>query len=108
MCRGSRHISIDRIHSGSILLTITAVALPLQNVPARRAHLNFAPKGVQNITRGFAADITAPRARYNFSPQAKNITEIRRLATVFHCGVYAEKKIAPPFGEAKFCNIKNY
>ena len=75
VCRGSRHIPIDRTHSGSILLTITAVALPLQNVPARRAHLNFAPKGVQNITRGFAADITAPRARYNFSPQAKNITD---------------------------------
>ncbi len=75
VCRGSRHISINRTHSGSILLTITAVALPLQNVPARRAHLNFAPKGVQNITRGFAADITAPRARYNFSPQAKNITD---------------------------------
>ena len=61
-----------------------SAAPPLQNVPARRAHLNFAPKGVQNITRGFAADITAPRARYNFSPQAKNITEIRRLAAVFH------------------------
>ena len=75
VCHGSRHISMDRTHSGSILLTITAVALPLQNVPARRAHLNFAPKGVQNITRGFAADITAPRARYNFSPQAKNITD---------------------------------
>ena len=91
VCRGSRHISINRTHLGSILLTITAVALPLQNVPARWAHLNFAPKGVQNITRGFAADITAPRARYNFSPQAKNITEILRLAAVFHCGAAARR-----------------
>ena len=69
------------LHRGAkIRAQYASAAPPLQNVPARRAHLNFAPKGVQNITRGFAADITAQRARYNFSPQAKNITEIRRLA----------------------------
>ena len=35
---------------------------------------------------GRAADITAVKRRHNFSPQAKNITEIRRLAAVFQKG----------------------
>ena len=61
LCKGSRESR-----------SVAAVRPTYQNVPARRAHLNFAPKRARNITRP-KADITAPKVRYNFSAERRKI-----------------------------------
>ena len=45
-----RYRFIDGTHSGSASLTITAAAPPLQNMCARRTHLNILPTKGQNIS----------------------------------------------------------
>ena len=75
VCRGSRHISINRTHSGSILLTITAVALPLQNVPPRAALLNILSQSDK---------IFHPRQRRGFH-RAEGAISHGGSAAVFHC-----------------------
>ena len=58
---------------------IAAVALPLQNVTARRAHLNISPKG-RNISHAQSAYFTAPQARFHTAAKLPYITAACRDA----------------------------